>query len=452
VVPRAGEAVGAIINGQWKLIGLVGEGGLAAVYEAHAIHGDEKRAIKILHPQFVSQRAIVERFYAEAKACFSLRHPHITSVEAYAYAEDGSPYIVMELLYGMSLEQFLRKKQPMTPAMASPIIFGILQALSAAHARGIVHRDLKPANLFLTPNNGEYTVKVLDFGIAKVIDIAGGMGSKTRTGAVLGTPGYMSPEQVKNAKAVDARTDLWAIGVVAFEMMCCEHPYGSDDQLARMVAVLRDAPAKFSTFKPELAAWDPFFDKSLARDPADRYQSAQEMAEAVRTLAQGTPARFVPDGLQTVALPMMPDLMKQYGVVAAAPKASPPTAGPGTAASPALATHTHHHAPQPPQQQYPSHSPPATPPVAPQPYALGLPGAGLPGAGLPRAGMPGASPTQISADSPEGPPAYYGDYPQVQITEARDEDPPAVVWWGVVVIAMSTFAIGMLLGYLLGAS
>src|SRR5262245_32869116 len=212
VAPTAGDAVGAILNGQWKLLRLIGEGGLAAVYEAEGLSGQGRRAIKLLHPHFRSQPQIMERFYAEAQACFTLRHPHIAVVESYAYAEDGSPYIVMELLHGMSLEAFLAKKQPMPPEQASPIVFGILQALGAAHARGIVHRDLKPANLFLVPDaQGQFTVKVLDFGIAKVMDVAGGMGSKTRTGAVLGTPGYMSPEQVKNAKAVDTRSDLWAV-------------------------------------------------------------------------------------------------------------------------------------------------------------------------------------------------------------------------------------------------
>ena len=180
MVPQAGEAGGAIINGQWKLIRLIGEGGLAAVYEAHGQQGQGERAIKMLHPQFIGNRNIVERFHAEAKACFSLRHPHIAVVEAYAYAEDGSPYLVIELLKGASLQAFLSRKQPMAASMAAPIIYGVLQALSVAHGRGIVHRDLKPANLFLVPQNNEYTVKVLDFGVAKVMDVAGGMGSKTR--------------------------------------------------------------------------------------------------------------------------------------------------------------------------------------------------------------------------------------------------------------------------------
>jgi serine/threonine-protein kinase len=500
VVPQAGEAVGAILNGQWKLTRLIGEGGLAAVYEAHGQQQQGRRAIKILHPQFVSQRQIVERFYAEAKACFSLRHPHIALVEAYAYAEDGSPYIVMELLEGVSLEAYLRKKVPMPPDKAAPILYGILQALSVAHQRGIVHRDLKPANIFLVPlERGEFVVKVLDFGIAKVMDVAGGMGSKTRTGAVLGTPGYMSPEQVKNAKAVDARTDLWAAGVVFYEMLTCLHPFGSSDQLARMVAVLRDPPTPISKNAPHLAAWDPFFDKALARDPDKRFQSAEEMAERLRAEVQGTPARFVPDGLQTVTLPIMPDQIQRrpsappptgaspgtmgsamagsamagspmaVSVVAPAPQLPhEPPASAGTHVSPqyAQAPHTprqpdyappQQHAPQQPQQRtQPQQAQPEPPPVQVYPRHSSMPPPQLPHHPTMQStpppmlpsGTTGGPSTQIS-DAPARTPTYMANVPLVAVETAPDEEPPSLVWWGVVLVGLGTFAIGTLVGYLL---
>jgi serine/threonine-protein kinase len=117
--PAPGEAVGAVLNRQWRLTRLIGEGGLAAVYEADGLQRQGKRAIKMLHPQFHSMPGIVERFYVEGKTCFSLRHPHIASVESYAYAEDGSPYLVMELLRGMSLEEFLARGQPMASFTAT---------------------------------------------------------------------------------------------------------------------------------------------------------------------------------------------------------------------------------------------------------------------------------------------------------------------------------------------
>jgi serine/threonine-protein kinase len=432
VAPSAGDAVGAVLNGQWKLLRLIGEGGLAAVYEADGLQGQGKRAIKLLHAHFRSQSHIMERFYAEAKACFSLRHPHIASVEAYAYAEDGSPYIVMELLQGMSLEEFLSSHESMRPEQAAPIVYGILQALSVAHARGIVHRDLKPANLFLVPDGrGQHSVKVLDFGIAKVMDLAGGMGTKTRTGAVLGTPGYMSPEQVKNAKAVDTRSDLWAAGVVFYEMLSCQHPWGQTDQLARMVAVLRDAATPISRVAPQLAAWDPFFARALDRDPERRFQSAEEMAQKVRELAQGTPARFVPDGVQTVALPLMPDRIQ------------PDTQGARREAT----------------AQMPASQ-------APQPYAeghgQGSPGHGGTEVGGYRAGMQASTPppappagaypggsTQVSESRPQGTPTIHSDVPAVNVVDAPEPEPLSLVWWGVALVGVGGFALGLMVGYLL---
>lgn len=461
MLPHAGEAVGAILNGQWKLVRLVGEGGLAAVYEAHGQQGQGKRAIKLLHSQFVSNRQIVERFYAEAKACFSLRHPHICSVEAYAYAEDGTPYMVMELLEGMSLEQYLRKEEPMPPAMAAPILYGILQALSVAHARGIIHRDLKPANIFLVPSeDGQFAVKVLDFGIAKVMDVAGGMGSKTRTGAVLGTPGYMSPEQVKNAKAVDARTDLWAAGVVFYEMLTGKHPFGSADQLARMVAVLRDPPTPISQVAPQLASWNDYFDRALSRDVGRRFQTAEEMAEEMRQRVQGA-ARIVPDGLQTVALPIMADLTKDH---AAAPSVVH-VAGPSTHASPHAAQTPEHVAtaqrtsalpqygsvPPPGQGSMPPPQHGSIPPphaASMVPHAPSMP-PHAPSMAPPYRQVPGGPSTQISGDKPAGTPTYHQEAPHVDVMMAREEEPLALVWWGVVLVAISAFAVGLLVGYLL---
>jgi serine/threonine-protein kinase len=415
VAPSAGDAVGAILNGQWKLVRLIGEGGLAAVYEAEGAKEPGRKAIKLLHPHFRSQPQIMERFYAEAQACFTLRHPHIAVVESYAYAEDGSPYIVMELLQGMSLETFLAKKQPMPPEQAAPIVFGILQALGAAHARGIVHRDLKPANLFLVPDaSGQFTVKVLDFGIAKVMDVAGGMGSKTRTGAVLGTPGYMSPEQVKNAKAVDARSDLWAVAVVFYEMLTCQHPYGQTDQLARMVAVLRDPPMPLTRVAPQLAAWEAFFHRALERDPERRFQSAEEMAEKVRELSQGTSARITP-GVQTVALPMLHvRTVGPTSAMAAAPPASVQAQSPTTAAMPLYT---------------PSRS--AAPVQAP-----------------PAGAIPGTT-TQVSDERPAGIPTLHSDMPPVHVIDAAEPEPLSLVWWGVALVGIGCFALGLMVGYLL---
>ncbi|HZO14759.1 MAG TPA: protein kinase, partial [Polyangiaceae bacterium] len=273
------------------------------------------------------------------------------------------------------------------------------------------------ANLFLLPvAQAQYDVKVLDFGIAKVMDVAGGMGTKTRTGAVLGTPGYMSPEQVKNAKAVDPRSDLWAVGVVFYEMLTCHHPYGQADQLARMVAVLREPPMPITRFAPHLTAWEPFFHKALERGPEARFQSAEEMAEKLREIAQGAPGRAVPDGVQTMALPT------RNVAPTSAMHAAPASAGP----VPTAAIPLYHPASSPPPAQHPSHPPPAPP-----------------------AGARPGSQTQVSETRPVGVPTLHSDIPMVHVTDAAEPEPLSLVWWGVLLVGVGCFALGLMVGYLL---
>ena len=403
-----GELVGAVLNQEWRLLRLIGEGGLGSVYEADGVRGQGRRAIKVLHSQFHSSRIVVERFYAEAKASYSLRHPHIAATEAYAYAEDGTPYIVMELLVGMPLDEHMRKFPPMAPGHAAPLLFGVLQALGVAHANGIVHRDLKPPNLFLVPDASApagQIVKVLDFGIAKVMDLAGGMATKTRTGAMLGTPGYMSAEQIKNAKAVDARSDLWAAGVVLFEMLTHEHPFGADDGMGRVVNILRGQARPISEAAPHLAAWGPFFETALDVDPARRFQSAEQMATALREVAfagQGATAA-------QVSAPMpLTNPISPHGSPHLSPHPSPQISTLSRGASPTGGT------------------------LASGAYAA-------PGAG-----------TTLTNEAPH----YTRGYapPIIHIESARRADPPRLVWWGAVLACAAAFGLGVLVGYLVGAS
>jgi serine/threonine-protein kinase len=162
----------------------------------------------------------------------------------------------------------------------------MLAGLEAAHGMGVVHRDLKPGNVFLAREGGFFSVKLLDFGIAKVMDAAGGMGTKTRTGALLGTPAYMSPEQVKSAKDVDARSDLWSVGVMFYEMLSGRVAFAAPTEYARLAAVLSAEPPAIQSIDPGLAIAAPFLERALAKDRDHRFQSAREMADAVAALAQ----------------------------------------------------------------------------------------------------------------------------------------------------------------------
>jgi serine/threonine-protein kinase len=287
--------VGATLNGRFRLVRLLGEGGMGAVYEADGTRGEGKRAIKVLHREFIQEQAIVERFFAEAQASRSLVHPNIALIEASALAEDGSPYLVMELLQGVPLATYMDQLGAIPPSQSVPILYGVLQALGAAHAQRIVHRDLKPDNVFLVRDaRGGTVAKLLDFGIAKVMDLAGGMGSRTRTGMLLGTPGYMSPEQIKNSKGVDARSDLWSLAIIFYEMLTGQMPFHADTEIARLTAVLTEPIRPIEEVKPELASWAGFFRRALAKDPAQRFQSADEMSRALAAAAQPASAALPP--------------------------------------------------------------------------------------------------------------------------------------------------------------
>ena len=281
----ASQLVGAVFNGRWKLGRLVGEGGMGSVFEAHGTRGEGQRAIKVLHPEFTTEEQVLSRFFAEAQAARMLQHPNVAQIFDAQRAEDGTPYLVMEFLSGMPLSSFFHAGRPVPPAEAAPIMYGVLQALAVAHSRGVVHRDLKPDNLFLVPDGrGNHVVKVLDFGIAKVMDAAGGMGSKTKTGVLLGTPGYMSPEQIKNSKGVDARSDLWSVGIILYEMLSGHEAFPADNEFARLTLVLTQDITPIAQVAPQLASWSAFFARALSKDLAHRFQNANEMSQALMAM------------------------------------------------------------------------------------------------------------------------------------------------------------------------
>lgn len=403
----AHRVVGAVLNARWKLVRLLGEGGMGAVYEADGIRGEGKRAIKMLHPEFAEDEQILQRFFTEAQTTHSLQHPNIAGVYEAARAEDGTPYIVMELLQGMPLGEYLT--QPIPPQQAASLIFEVLQALGVAHSRKIVHRDLKPDNLFLVRDaSGALHAKVLDFGIAKVMDAAGGMGSKTRTGVLLGTPGYMSPEQIKNSKGVDPRSDLWSVGIILYEMLTMQSPFPADNEFARLTAVLTTEVQPIEQVAPQLAVWNGFFRRALSKDVAQRFQTAEEMAHALTSTVRAS-----------VAPPPMA-APQPYG---AEHSASIPVSlqQPLTLQNAPLAVAT---------------SVSGTPPVAAAQRMSAVYGGG-------------AGPTHISAQRPAGTPTISSPTPAVAVVEARPVSQGAA-WWVVGVVGFVCLGVGFALGLLVG--
>jgi serine/threonine-protein kinase len=287
---------GTVLGGKYRLGKLLGEGGMGAVYEATSLVGGERYAVKILHEEMASNANVVERFLAEGDVCRRLDHPGILRVFDMGN-EGGIPYLVMELLQGRALIDYTEHGQRLPVNFAVTVCAGVLHALDYAHSRHVIHRDLKPENVFLCAGaNGQYHAKLLDFGIARAIDAAGGAKRRTATGVLLGTPGYMSPEQVKSARNVDHRADLWAVGVMFYEMVSASVAFPSDGDDPNNIwglisAVLTKEPVPLSTWDPQLAPFDAFIKRALHKDIAQRYQSAREMSEDLVAISRGEAPR-----------------------------------------------------------------------------------------------------------------------------------------------------------------
>lgn len=285
---EASKMIGAVINRRYKLTKLLGEGGMGAVFAGQSLQDGNTYAIKVLHPEFVTEEQIASRFYAEAQTVQRMQHENIVRVFDVGTAEDGTPFMVMELLEGRSLTDALQQAGTLQLDFATQIFTGALEALGYAHAQGIVHRDLKPDNLFVLPGMSP-RLKLVDFGIAKVMDHAGGMGSRTRTGMLLGTPAYMSPEQLRNSKGVDARTDLWSMAVILYEALTGRDAYPGETPMESMTQVLMGPPRAIAEVAPNLANLSPFFARAFARNIDERFQSTREMAEALIAINAGRP-------------------------------------------------------------------------------------------------------------------------------------------------------------------
>jgi eukaryotic-like serine/threonine-protein kinase len=227
---REGDVIGQRIN-NYEIVEQIGEGGMGAVYLARHPLIDRTAAVKVLRASMAGDSSLVDRFFNEAKAANAIRHPNIIEVLDVGFLPDGkTPYLMMELLEGESLAQRLKRVGTMLPDEAIGVAVQTASAVGAAHAKGIIHRDLKPENLFLTPDArspGGARVKVLDFGIAKLRGtLSGAAAVKTQTGALMGTPPYMSPEQCRGISAeIDQRTDVYALGIILYEMVCGAPPF-----------------------------------------------------------------------------------------------------------------------------------------------------------------------------------------------------------------------------------
>lgn len=280
---------GDLVGGRYRLVARLASGGMGTVWRAHHTELEVDVALKLMSSGDSASGDLERRFRREAQAAARLRSPHIVQVLDFGTFE-GQLYLAMELLEGEDLAARLEAEGTLALPECMSIIDGVAKALQIAHDSGIIHRDLKPANVFLTKIGGERTAKVLDFGIAKDLRATADPTSTTSAGMV-GSPAYMSPEQAWN-ETLSHRTDIWSLGVVAFEMLTGENPFG-DETLAKVFDhILRDDLPRLSEHRAGLPPdLDAFFERALARDPEERFASAQAFADAFRAaIAQaGTP-------------------------------------------------------------------------------------------------------------------------------------------------------------------
>jgi len=289
-------ADGTLLLGKYRVIREVGRGGMAAVYEAEQLSLGKKVALKVLAAELAASNVVIERFFREARAAASVKSPHIVDVYDSGRLDDGRPFIAMEMLEGESLYDRMARVRIIDVITTVRVMTHCAKGLAKAHAAGIVHRDLKPENIFLTKGeDGEELVKILDFGLAKFyapVNPDEKTKRLTREGAVFGTPAYMSPEQVKGQGNVDHRSDLWALGCMAYECLLGRPVWNMDQGVAMTFAAIATGsiptPSRIRTDLP--LAFDEWFKKCLERDPANRYQSAKELAEALARVFGDSPS------------------------------------------------------------------------------------------------------------------------------------------------------------------
>ena len=282
---RTGAAtshIGRTIEGRYRIDAKIGVGGMGAVYRAARLLISDEVAIKILHPEHVSEPGASERFKREAQAAARLKHPNAVFIIDFGITSDGIVYLVMELLHGQSLRQIIKQEGPLKPSAAAEILNQICGALDEAHRLQIVHRDLKPDNIVVKNTINGLHVKVLDFGIAKLRDLSANI--LTQTGGVMGTPHYMSPEQCLGEE-IDHRSDIYSLGIVLYEMLAGVVPFNRPTSTAVVVQQVNDPPPPLRKINAAISpAVEAVVLQALAKKQEDRPQSALALAAAFSTV------------------------------------------------------------------------------------------------------------------------------------------------------------------------
>ncbi|HEY1537312.1 MAG TPA: serine/threonine-protein kinase [Polyangiaceae bacterium] len=339
-----------ILAGRYRLDRQLGKGGMGSVWLAEHLTLNSWVAVKLMDPSIAATTEGAERFKREAQAAASLRSAHVVQVLDYGVHEN-TPFLVMELLQGQSLAECLEREQRLTPERTLSIITQVARAIGRAHAAGIVHRDLKPDNIFLISEDGQELAKVLDFGIAKTTGPRFG-GMETRTGVTMGTPYYMSPEQVEGKKALDHRADLWSLAVITCECLSGLRPFDGETYGELLLNICARPIATPSSLGLRLPGFDEWFAKGANRELERRFNSAQELASALGDVVAG---RVQPAALSAP---------QASGPDATLPMNSPTLAFSGTQAAQAVSAQS--------SERFVTPSPITAPPITAPPMDIGI--------------------------------------------------------------------------------
>jgi serine/threonine-protein kinase len=379
-----------VVAERYRLIKMIGQGGMGSVWKATHLALDRPCAIKFIEGEISNVPEAHARFEREAKAAAALNSPHVVQIIDHGVWQ-GRPYIAMELLEGEELSQALTKAGgKLTPGRVNMIVRQVCRALTRAHQAGIVHRDLKPENIFLVDDDDRQLVKILDFGVAKQTSQA--MDSNTKTGAMLGTPYFMSPEQAQGIKGVDARSDLWSLAVIVYLCLTGTRPFDSEalgDLLVKIIVQPIPVPSRVA---PVPGGFDAWWARAASRNPDHRFQTAKEFASSL-ALALGVTAEDPNNTTKGMGSAVITPAAAMTPVAPPTPTASPGTASASEPPRANIPMHTHALPPQAVMAAQPAHppglggtgnpatfsgvEPPAFVPKKGPPVAIVLGGAGL---------------------------------------------------------------------------